>query len=169
MQDDAKAKTTIHRVGRGRHLHRLVPVFDRSGKIVSTVLKPFMVELHARDVLQIVVGSSVLAIPVAFTEEIWNLGQRLPWPNVAALAAVSLAFIAVFAFANFYRHYFREYAFDFVKRVVVTYVVSLVVVAALLAIIQQCPWSTDPALAVKRIVIVGLPASLSATLTDAIK
>lgn len=169
MTETKTRTSTLHRIGRGRHLHRLVPVLDRSGAIVSTILKPLMVELRARDVIQIAVGSSVLAIPVAFTEETWNLGERLPLQNVILLGLVSLAFIAIFVYANFYRHYFREYGFEFVKRVVVTYVLSLTVVAALLTIIQQCPWTTDWVLALKRVMIVGLPASLSATMTDAIK
>lgn len=169
MPDNAIRETIIQRVGRGRHLHRFIPVFDKSGKIVSTVVKPFMVELRVRDLMQILVGSSVLAIPVVFTEETWNLGQRLPVPNVLMLGAVSLIFIAVFVFANFYRHYMREYLFEYVKRVLATYFLSLMVVGVLLTIIQQCPWSTDWLLAVKRIVIVGLPASMSATLTDSIK
>ncbi len=169
MEEKRVGETSVHRVGPGRHLHRLVPVLDKSGDIISTVLKPLMVELRARDLLQIMVGSSVLAIPVAFTEETWNLGTRLPGVNVALLALISVVFIGIFVFANFYRHYFREYAFEFVKRVLATYVVSLVVVAVLLTIIQQCPWGTDWALALKRVVIVGLPASLSATMTDAIK
>lgn len=160
---------TIHRVGKGKYLHRLIPIVDRSGKVIHSVLKPLMVELRARDVFQIIVGSSILAIPVGFTEETWNLGLRLPLPNVILLGLISIGFIAVFVYSTFYKEYFRDYFSEFVKRVAAIYVLSLVVVALLLTIIQQCPWSTDWVLALKRVIIVSFPASMSAAVTDAIK
>jgi hypothetical protein len=39
----------------------------------------------------------------------------------------------------------------------------------LLTQIQQCPWGIDNALAMKRIIVVAFPASMSATVTDALK
>lgn len=167
--DNSNIEPTIHRVGKGRYLHRLVPIVDKSGKVIHRVLKPLMVELRSRDVFQIIVGASILAIPVGFTEETWNLGQRLPLTNVAIIAAISVLFIAVFVYSTFYKDYLRQYLFDFLKRVATIYVLSLVVVAVLLTVIQQCPWSTDWILAVKRVMIVAFPASLSAAVTDAIK
>jgi uncharacterized membrane protein len=58
---------------------------------------------------------------------------------------------------------------QFFVRVIGTYVVSFVVVAILLTVIGQCPWGTDNMLALKRIVVVAFPASMSATVTDALK
>jgi hypothetical protein len=43
------------------------------------------------------------------------------------------------------------------------------VVGILLTVIGKCPWTTDPAVAVKRIVIVAFPASMSAAVTDTVK
>ena len=128
-----------------------------------------MVEIHARDVAQIFVGSAILAIPVGFTEETWNLGRTLPSANVAALALISLVFIALFVHLHFYRGFLGSYVFEYVKRIIAIYAISLVVVGVLLTIIQQCPWATDWLLAVKRIVIVAFPASMSATVADALK
>lgn len=53
-------------------LHRVTPLFDEAGQLVQWAVAPVMVELRLRDLLQILVGSSLLAVPVAFTEETWN-------------------------------------------------------------------------------------------------
>jgi uncharacterized membrane protein len=116
-----------------------------------------------------VVGASILAIPAGFTEETWNLGEQLPLANVAAIAVLSVAFIALFVYFNFYRDYIGQYRWEFIKRVVAVYAISLGVVAVLLTLIGKCPWGVDNLLAVKRIIIVALPSSLSAMVSDALK
>ena len=159
--------TTIKRIG--GYLHRVVPIADKSGKILSYALKPLMVEFRPRDVFQVVVGASILAIPVALTEEAWTLGERLPVQNVAYLSILSIVFISTFVYFNFYRFNFSGHVLDYIKRVLGTYFISLIVVGLILTIIQKCPWGTDNILAVKRMIIVAFPASMSATISDTIK
>lgn len=158
----------LHRLGRGGYLHAVIPILDRSGQVIERVVKPLMVEVRGRDVVQIMVGSAILAIPVGFTEEAWGLGARLPPANIVGLSAISLAFIGTFVYTNFYRFYLKEYVWEYAKRVVVIYGLSLGIVGILLTLIQQCPWGIDNWLAVRRIVVVAFPASLSATVTDAL-
>ena len=169
MSDPQTAETrgTIHRVD--GHLHRRIPIIDASGQIIQHVLRPLMVEIRLRDVVQILVGSALLAIPVAFTEEAWRLGQTLPVVNVVAVSVISLVFIAVFVHLHSYRGYIGEYLFEYLKRVIATYVISLIVAATILTMIQKCPWTIDWVLSVKRVIIVAFPASLSATLADTLK
>ena len=162
-------EVTVKRLGRGRYLHSIVPILDSSGKVVHRVVKPLMVEVRKRDIVQILVGASILAIPVGFTEETWNLGQRLPLRNVLLLAGISISFIALFVYMNFYRFYLHDHVFHYVKRVIAIYVLSLIVVGILMTIIQQCPWGVDNILAIKRVIIVTFPASMSATITDSLK
>ena len=45
----------------------------------------------------------------------------------------------------------------------------MIVVGALLTVIQKAPWTTDTLLAVKRMLIVAFPASMSAAVSDAFK
>ncbi|KZZ66375.1 hypothetical protein A3765_19515, partial [Oleiphilus sp. HI0130] len=122
-----------------------------------------------RDIIQIVVGATLLAIPMAFTEETWQLGSTLPNLNVAILSLVSLSFIALFVYVHFYRFYLKGFVLEYFKRVFAIYVISLVVVGLLMTLIQQCPWGVDNVLAIKRIIIVAFPASMSAVATDALK
>jgi uncharacterized membrane protein len=159
----------ITRIGRAGYLHSIIPIVDSSGKIIQRIVKPLKVELHFRDIIQIFVGASLLAIPLAFTEETWQLGRQLPLYNVAALALLSMIFIAISVYSNFYRHYFRGFIFEYIKRVLAIYVISLLVVGFLMTLIQQCPWGIDNVLAIKRIIIVAFPASMSAVVVDGVK
>ncbi|MGD8814820.1 MAG: DUF2391 family protein [Anaerolineales bacterium] len=149
-------------------LHRVVPILDAAGKVIQYAISPLKVELRRRDLLQILVGSSVLAVPIAFTEETWRLGVSLPLGNVMVLAGLSIAFISAYVYFNFYREMIRQHLSDYFKRVVAIYLLSLIVVAALLTIIEVAPWREDFLLALKRTIIVGFPSSMSAAVSDAI-
>jgi uncharacterized membrane protein len=159
----------IARIGRAGYLHSIIPIVDSSGKIIQRVVKPLKVELRLKDIMQIFVGATLLAIPMAYTEETWKLGEQLPITNIVILAALSLFFIAIFVYANFYRFYLKGFVFEYIKRVLAIYIISLAVVAFLMTVIQQCPWGVDNLLAIKRVIIVALPASMSAVAIDAIK
>jgi uncharacterized membrane protein len=97
------------------------------------------------------------------------LGAELKLLNVMLLSVLSLLFIGLFVYYNFYRFNFKGHVFEFVKRVAGTYFLSLLVVAVLLTIIGKCPWNTDYVTAIKRILIVAFPASMSAAVSDSIK
>jgi len=164
---DKKSKTSIRRIG--GHLHRVIPIMDGAGRVLDYAVKPLMVEFKPRDMMQIIVGASILAVPVAFTEETWNLGEKLPLANVLVLSFCSVLFIALFTYSNFYRTAFKGHVRSYILRVGATYIFSLLVVGGLMTIIQQCPWTTDFVLALKRVLIVSFPASMSAAVSDTIK
>ena len=166
-KDEKNSKSKIRRIG--GYLHRVVPVMDGAGKIISYTLKPIMVEFLPRDLMQVIIGASILAVPVAFTEETWRLGEKLPLFNVVLLSGLSLVFIALFVYFNFYRFVFKENLFSFLCRVAGIYIFSLLVVGALLTIIQKCPWGVNNILAIKRMLIVAFPASMSAAVSDGLK
>ena len=160
-------KPIIKRIG--GYLHRLTPIVDNTGKTISHTITPFMVEFRPRDLMQVIVGASVLAVPVAFTEETWKLGEELALKNVLLLGGISLLFIAMFVYFNFYRFHLKNHVFEYIKRVIITYFCSFILVGILLTIIQRCPWNTNSILAIKRIIIVAFPASMSAAISDTIK
>lgn len=159
--------TTIERIN--GYLHRIIPVADKSGKIISYALKPIMLEFKPRDIMQVIVGSAILAIPVSLTEEAWSLGEMLPLVNISLIAFLSLIFIGVFVYFNFYKVTLKGYVLEFIKRVIGTYLISLLVVALILTLLQKCPWGVENVIAIKRIVIVAFPAAMSGTLSDTIK
>jgi uncharacterized membrane protein len=158
---------TIRRVN--GYLHRVVPIADASGKIINYAIKPIMLEFKIRDILQVSIGAALLAIPVSMSEEAWNLAINLPDLNIALIAAFSVFLISIFVYFNFYKITLKGYVFDFIKRVVGTYLISMLIVAIILTLIQKCPWGVDNVLAIKRIIIVTFPAAMGGTLSDTIK
>ena len=161
------AKSKVLRIS-GK-LKELVVVRDEKGNVIHRILNPMMVELYPRDLLQIMVGASILAIPVAFTEEVWNLGGSLPIVNVFGVLLLSLVFISLFVYYNFYRGSLKEHKAEFFKRILSVYLFSFLVVSLLLTLIQRAPWQTDMVLALKRAVLVSFPASMSAAVSDMLK
>jgi len=129
-------------------------------------------KFHPKDVLQVIVGAAILAVPVGFTEETWQLGESLPLGNILWLMALSLIFIGSFVYYHYHKNGLkngRYHAREFTKRVISTYVLSFIVVALLLMIIQRAPWMTDTLVAFKRTVIVAFPSSMSAAVADMLK
>ena len=163
-------KTKKHTIRINGKLKEVVTVEDEKGTILQRIISPLMVEFYFRDLIQIIVGASILAIPVAFTEETWRLGELLPLNKVLGVMLLSLLFIAAFVYYNFYRtEHLREHWDEFLKRVLSTYLISFLVVALILTLIEKAPWATDHLLAVKRIILVSFPASMSAAVADMIK
>ena len=150
-------------------LKEIVTVSDDKGNVLHKIISPLMVEFKPKDFLQVIVGSTLLAIPVAYTEETWKLGESLPIYSILMVAFISLLFMSAFVYYNFYRKHLKDHIFDFIKRVLLTYLVSCFVVAVLLTIIHKAPWTTDWLLAMKRIILVSFPASMSASVADMIK
>ena len=138
-------------------------------KIIYSIIRHHP-EFLVRDILQVMIGASILAIPVGFTEETWELGGSLPWQNVLGLFLLSVIFISTFVYYHYYgRTGLKTHFYEFLKRVISTYVLSFLVVAVILTLIQRTPWTMDLALAVKRVVIVAFPSSMSAVVADVIR
>lgn len=150
-------------------MREIVMIQDKAGNVIDKFMNPLMLEFRPKDVIQVIVGASILAIPVAFTEEVWSLGATLPTINVLGILCVSLLFISIFVYYNYYRKHFREHRAEFVKRVSSTYILSFLVVAVFLTLIQKAPWQVDWLLASKRAILVTFPASMSAAVADMIK
>ena len=153
----------------GGYLHKIRTIKDSKGNILEHIITPLMVELRPRDILQIIIGASILAIPVGMTEETWNLGSELPLLNVILLTLIGIGFIAFFVYYNFYKDLLRNYKWNYIKRVLTIYFLSLLVIAIFLLIIQKSPWFSEPLVALKRLLIITYPCSMSATVTDVIK
>ena len=161
------SKSAVERIH--GQLHSVHTVLDETGKEIHRVIKPLMVEMHVRDLAQLVVGACVLAIPVAFTEEVWVLGQQLPAVNIIGIAITSIAFLSFFAYFIFYQGHLRGHERQFLLRVSTAYLVTFCVATLLLTLFDKCPWTEEPATALKRVVLVTFPASFSATVVDSLK
>lgn len=150
-------------------LHAVRTIFDESGNVLHRFTTPLMVEFRFRDVCQILVGSCALSIPVAYTEEVWTLGENLPTLNLIAICLISIAFVASFGYYVFYKGHLKGQEFEFVKRVIAVYLITSLVSVALLTMLQKCPWMTDPSVAIGRVILVAFPGCFGATVVDSLK
>jgi len=141
----------------------------KSGKIFHEIVDPIIPRFKLKDLLQVIIGAAILAVPIGFTEETWVLGETLPLVNVFGLLILTLAFISMFTYYQYHRQQGKDHLDEFVKRVVGTYLLSFLVVAVIMSLIQKAPWSVDWLLAFKRIVIITFPSSLSAVIADTFK
>jgi uncharacterized membrane protein len=119
-----------------------------------------------KDVAEIAIGACVLALPLAVTEEVWDLGRELPLLNIALIVMVSYVLIAVFVYYRFYNGSLAEDAGQFGRRVVSVYAITLLVAAACLLAIGKLPLLGEPVVAIKRTILVALTGSFLATVAD---
>ena len=159
--------TEIKRVN--GYLREIVTFFDSSGKPISQVMNPLMVELKAHDILQLFAGAFLIGAPLCFTEEIWILSVHLGRLNVLALGMVSLITTAFFIYFNFYKHGIRGHVINFAKRLLATYAITVCSIILILVLIDKFPFQEEPYVAAKRVVIIGFPALFGAILSDYLK
>jgi len=153
----------------GKYLNEIITIKDSAGNLIHKITKPLMIELYPRDLIQIIVGATLLAIPIALTEETWKLGESLPLINTLIIVLISILFIALFVYYNYYRQHLKSHYLEFLKRIVSTYLISFIVVGVILFLINRAPLGNDWLITLKRIIIVSFPASMSAAVADIIK
>ena len=124
-----------------------------------------MTAFRMRDVAEIAVGGCVLAFPVTVTEEVWNLGAELSLPHALWFSLGSLLFLAL---TIYFLHDHAEFKTHnaFVRRVIVTYGLTLMISAMLLLGVDRLELLDDPATGLKRMILVAFPASFAATVVD---
>lgn len=118
------------------------------------------------DVIQVIVGASALSVPVAFSEEAWDLGRSLPIANIFLLVALSLLFINLYSIHNIFQGNIRHRLLTYLSRTAIDYVITIFVVCVVLLALNHLPMLTEPMVALKRIVILAFPASMGAVVVD---
>lgn len=124
------------------------------------------VYFNQEDLLQIIIGSSVLAVPVAFTEESWKLSYTLPVQNLVLIFVLSVLFSTIYAYINIFQKKIEKRLWVFISRIVISYMISLVVVSVILLSLNKLPILSDTIVALKRVIIISFPASMGAIIVD---
>ena len=119
-----------------------------------------------RDLAEAAIGASVIAFPVATTEEVWNLSAELPLGRVLLFALASIAILALVVFTIHQNDGFSFNRRAFILRVTGTYGVSLLIAALLLFGLDRLDLLHEPLIALKRTIIVAFPASFAGTAVD---
>ena len=120
------------------------------------------------DLVQVIVGSTLLAIPVGFTTEVWSLSENLPFINILGIFIISIIFISIFTYYHYHGANIKKHWFIFTKRVILTYIFSFIAVCIILILVDMISM-INLIISLKRVIIVTLPASMSAAVADTIK
>lgn len=121
---------------------------------------------NMEDASQVCVGAFALAVPISFSEEAWQLGTTLPTTNLLFLMSLSLCFLGVFAYQSVFQRNIQHRISVFIFRIVIAYLLAALVVGLVLFALNKLPLINDPILALKRIIVVTMPASMGAIVVD---
>ena len=137
-------------------------------KIGSRVMKKTFNSLrfNLEDVSQIIIGSFALAIPISFSEEAWKLSETLPLFNLLLLLFLSLLFLSFYTYQSIFQADIKYKKTAFIFRVFIAYIIAFVVVSLILFSINKLPIIDETILAIKRIIVISMPASMGAIIVD---
>ncbi|MCA1796547.1 MAG: DUF2391 family protein, partial [Geobacteraceae bacterium] len=121
---------------------------------------------NLEDAAQVAIGAFALAVPVAFSEEAWRLGETLPLQNLLLVFVLSLFFLGLFAYGSVFQARIAHRLPVFLWRIVIAYLLAALVVALVLLALDKLPLFTHTAIAFKRLVIITMPASMGAIVVD---
>jgi uncharacterized membrane protein len=121
---------------------------------------------NLEDVGQVAVGSFALAVPIAFSEEAWKLGETLPLMNLSLVFILSIAFLSFFAYESVFQADIKYRIPVFVSRIIFAYLIAAVVVSLVLFSLDKFPLLTDTYVALRRLIVVTMPASMGAIIVD---
>ena len=121
---------------------------------------------NLEDAGQIFVGAFALAVPISFSEEAWQLGESLPTANLALLFLLSCLFLSIYAFESVYQRNINSRVVEFISRIVIAYILTIMVVALVLLCIDKLPVLDSPLVAIKRVIVIAMPASMGAIIVD---
>ena len=151
------------------NLKEVVTVEDSSGNMLHKIMSPLMIEFKFTDVIQVVIGASLLAIPLGLTDEAHAVARTLPTLNAVIISLLSLVFISMFVYYYYYREHVKQHYGEFIKRALTTYILSFLVVALFLLLIQKISFTQDIDFALKLTILAAFPASMSAAVADIFK
>ena len=124
------------------------------------------ISFNLEDASQVTIGAFALAVPISFSEEAWKLGETLPTGNLILIFCLSLAFLTFFAYQSMFQGNIESRVDIFVLRIVIAYIVAALVVGLVLFSLNKFPIFTDTTLALKRLIIITMPASMGAIIVD---
>ncbi|GLQ72924.1 DUF2391 family protein [Vibrio penaeicida] len=121
---------------------------------------------NVEDASQIFVGAFALAVPISFSEEAWRLGESLPSKNLTMLLFLSIIFLGIYTYENVFQRTVAQRKWVFCFRIVIAYLMTAFVVALVLFCIDKLPLLEEPLVAIKRIIVITMPASMGAIIVD---
>jgi uncharacterized membrane protein len=121
---------------------------------------------NLEDASQVAIGAFALAVPVSFSEEAWKLGETLPLTNLFLVFVLSVVFLSFFAYESVFQANIKYRISVFLIRIVIAYLIAALVVSLVLIALNKFPLLTEPVIALKRLIVITMPASMGAIIAD---
>lgn len=121
---------------------------------------------NIEDASQLVIGAFALAVPISFSEESWRLSETLPAENLFLIFIISILFLSFFAYGSVFQGNIKNRNSAFILRIIIAYLITLFVVAIVLLSIGKLPVIAETAIAIKRLILVSMPASIGGIIVD---
>jgi uncharacterized membrane protein len=121
---------------------------------------------NLEDASQVAIGAFALAVPISFSEEAWRFGETLPAMNLFMVFVLSICFLGFFAYESVFQGNIKYRVPVFLWRIVIAYLIAALVVALVLISLNKFPFLGDPVVALKRLIVISMPASMGAIIVD---
>lgn len=121
---------------------------------------------NLEDASQVAIGSFALAVPISFSEEAWRIGENLPMPNLLLVFILSITFLGLFAYQSVFQANIKYRVPVFIGHIFIAYLLASLVVALVLLALDKLPLITEPVIALKRLMVITMPASMGAIIVD---
>lgn len=121
---------------------------------------------NLEDASQVAIGAFALVVPISFSEEAWKLGETLPFANLLLLFVLSVIFLSFYTYESVFQADIKYRIPVFLIRIVIAYLIAALVVSLVLIALDKFPLLTEPVIALKRLIIITMPASMGAIIVD---
>jgi len=121
---------------------------------------------NTEDISQLIIGAFALCVPISFSQEAWDIAQTLPTLNLSLLVILTVFFLSVYKYGSIFQTNIKSRVFIFLFRIFIAYFITILVVSLTLFALNKLPLFTDTLLAIKRIIVISMPASIGAIIVD---
>ncbi len=121
---------------------------------------------NLEDASQVAIGAFALGVPISFSEEAWRLGETLPALNLVLIFSLSVIFLSFFAYESVFQGNIKHRVPVFLLRIMIAYLIAGFIVALILLSLDKFPLLAEPTTALKRLVVITMPASMGAIIVD---
>ncbi|QOP41342.1 DUF2391 family protein [Sulfurimonas marina] len=122
--------------------------------------------INSEDISQIAIGAFALAVPISFSEEAWRMGETLPVVNLLVVFLLSISFLGTYAYYSVFQGIVSKRYYIFILRIFIAYFIAALVVALVLFSLNKFPLIDEPLIAIKRLILITMPASMGAIVVD---
>lgn len=124
------------------------------------------ISFNLEDASQVAIGAFALAVPISFSEEAWKLGETLPLTNLLLIFVLSVVFLSFYTYESVFQGNIKYRIPVFLIRIVIAYFIAALVVSLVLIALDKFPLVAEPTIALKRLIIITMPASMGAIIVD---